>query len=395
MIFQTLDDKHMCPAVYADGQIIKENFPKQLSQTWCYSSFLRDMQVDYAQLYCEGKSLDEVCPENLRPRWDKVSLKLKAFLRSFQESKIDLQQHCFFDLVPQSFLLEFCEIKNDITNHVFQNFLRPKNYRFLLSLTKLIDDIKYRELNIDYELLEANMANYRIRQLKKKVEKNRFIKYNIFGTKTGRLTTTKDSFPILTLDKKYRSLLKPNNDWFIELDFNAAEIRTFLSLAGKPQPEDDIHAWLGKAAFNGECDREMIKKNVFAWLYNPSAKNEYLDKIFDKNKVILDHYANNIVVNPYERKINSDMHHALNYLIQSTTSDILLRRMIAISEKLKERKTFVAFSIHDSVILDFSDEDREILLSIIEEFSNTELGRFKANISVGKDFGNMRNLMVK
>ena len=255
MLFQILDDKRICPAVYVDGQIIKDELPKQLSQTWSYASYLDGMQIDYAQLYCGGKSIDEVCPGHLRTRWEKVSTRLKAFLRSFQQARIDLQQHCFFDLVPQSFLLEFCEIKNDITNHVFQNFLRPKNYRFLLSMTKLIDDIKHRELTIDYTLLEDNMASYRVRQLKKKIEKNRFIEYNVFGTKTGRLTTTKDSFPILTLDKKYRSLIKPSNNWFVELDFNAAEIRTFLSLAGKSQPDGDIHAWLGKVAFADKYDR--------------------------------------------------------------------------------------------------------------------------------------------
>ena len=108
----------------------------------------------------------------------------------------------------------------------------------------------------------------------------------------------------------------------------------------------------------------------------------------------MSHYANNVVENPYGRKIDSDMHHALNYLIQSTTSDVLLRRMIAISEKLKDRKTHVAFSIHDSIVLDLCNEDRDLLLEVIEEFSKTELGDFKVNVSVGKDFGNMKALNI-
>jgi len=355
---------------------------------------LKDAEVEYARLYCNGQTVDEVCPQHMRQRWDTMSSRLKAYLTSFQEAKIDLNQNCFFDLVPVNFLLEFCEIKNDITNHVFANFLRPKNYRFLLSLTKLVDDIKHQKLNLDLSILDKKMGNYRVRQIRKKLEANQFVSYNVFGTKTGRLTTTRDSFPILTLDKSFRSVLKPNNDWFIELDFNAAEIRTFLALADQKQPSIDIHNWLGENIFTAALDREAIKKNVFAWLYNPAAKNEDLDAIFDKKEVVAKFYHNGYIQNPFDRKIEADDHHSLNYLIQSTTSDILLRRMIAIAEKLKERKSYIAFSIHDSLIIDFSDEDKDLLLDVIKEFSNTELGDFKVNVSAGKDFGNLRTLAV-
>lgn len=394
MIFQTLDEKRMCPAIYVDGSVHRDSLPEGLTGTWGYSSFLDELDVEYASLYCNGKTIEEICPEDLRPRWDKVSKKLRAFLQSFTEAKINLKQNCFFDLVPESFLVEFCEIKNDITNYVLQNFLRPKNYRFLLSLTKLVDDIKHRNLNLDFSELEKNLVSYRARQFKKKIESNQHISYNVCGTKTGRLTTRRNSFPILTLDKNFRSVLKPNNDWFIELDFNAAEVRTFLALLDEPQPENDIHTWLGKVAFNDEFDRDLVKKNVFAWLYNPTAENVFLDKIFDKNKAVLKYYTAGFIENPYGRKIESDDHHALNYLIQSTTSDILLRRMVSLAEKLKGGKTYVAFSIHDSVVLDFCDQDRDILVELIKEFSKTELGNFKANVSVGRDFGNMKTLNI-
>ena len=394
MIFQVLDDKRFCPAVYANGEIIRDKFPKELDKTWGYSSFLKEEDVEYARLYCNGKNLGEVCPEDMLPRWELASTKLRAYLTSFQEAKIDLSQHCFFDLVPPNFLLEFCEIKNDITKHVFQNFLRPKNYRFLLSLTKLVEDIKHQKLNLDISSLDGQMGNYRVRQIRKKLESSRYVSYNVFGTKTGRLTTTSDSFPILTLDKNFRKVLKPNNDWLVELDFNAAEIRTFLALAGKEQPGIDIHRWLGDNIFSGNPDRDTIKKNVFAWLYNPAAKNTDLDKIFNKRHVVSKYYQNGAIQNPFDRKIEADDHHSLNYLIQSTTSDILLRRMIDIADLLKDRKSYVSFSVHDSLVIDFANEDKDLLPSIVEKFSNTELGLFKANISAGKDFGNLRILDI-
>ncbi len=90
-----------------------------------------------------------------------------------------------------------------------------------------------------------------------------YIKYNPFGTKTGRLTTQKNSFPILTMDKKFRKILKPQNKWFVEFDYNAAEIRVLLGLLGVDQPHIDIHDYNAYELFDGKLTREESKKRIF------------------------------------------------------------------------------------------------------------------------------------
>ena len=105
-------------------------------------------------------------------------------------------------------------------------------------------------------------------------------------------------------------------------------------------------------------------------------------------------YKDDIIETPYHRKIQADQHHALNYLIQSTASDLFLRRMLAVDKLLEGRKSYVAYCIHDSLVLDFSNDDREILMEIVERFSKTEIGDFKVNLSAGKDFGNMSSLHI-
>ena len=59
---------------------------------------------------------------------------------------------------------------------------------------------------------------------------------------------------------------------------------------------------------------------------------------------------------------------------------------------LEKRKSFTTAMIHDSMLIDFSREDKDILKELIKEFSNTDLGIFKVNCSVGNNFGNMRKL---
>ncbi len=396
MFFQTLDNKRECIGVYHDGNLnFGDKLPEGISKTWSYASFLRDREIGYGYLQCGGKSLDDVCPSNIKEDWEKINNKLKAYMRSLQLSKVCLEENCFYDLVPEKFLLQYCEIRNRITKHVFANFSPPKNLRFLTLLSEVVGDINDQKLNIDISGFRPLLADYKAREWRKKIKNiSPYIKYDIFGTKTGRLTTKKNSFPILTLAKEYRGIIKPHNDWLVEFDFNAAEIRTLLALSGKSQPEEDIHEWNAKNVYGGSTTRDKAKQRIFAWLYNPESKDSLSDRTYDRDKVLEDYWDGSHVRTYFDREIAADKHHALNYIIQSTTSDLFLDRVIDIFGLLEKRKSFVSFFIHDSLIIDFSDEDKELLAELKEIFSNTKLGKFKVNVSAGKNFGDMKWLKI-
>jgi DNA polymerase I-like protein with 3'-5' exonuclease and polymerase domains len=92
--------------------------------------------------------------------------------------------------------------------------------------------------------------------------------------------------------------------------------------------------------------------------------------------------------------IPSEERTALNYIIQSTCAENVLRQMIKVSNYLKGCKSYVAFPIHDSIVLDLSKEDKEKLPEIIDIFSNTALGKFMVNVRVGQNFGQLEKLGV-
>ena len=395
MIFQSLDDKIHCVGIYCDGKLIFDEIPDGLTMTWGYCPALNNIKndVEYLQLYCGGKTPSEVCPPHLKDDWDYIEGKLAAFHRSFKISGISLAEHCFYDLVPKRFLLEYCHLKNKICEHVLKNYKKPQNYDFLAELSFISSEIGSKSLNLHPDILKDDLQVTKVRNFwKKSLNMSRNVRYNIFGTRTGRLTTTKNSFPILTMDKDFRKVIRPQNDWFVELDFNAAELRTLLALSDKKQPNEDLHEWNRKNIFEGRGTREDAKKRIFAWLYNPASKDYLSARAYNRTGVIEKYWDGQKITTPFNREIEADRDHALNYIIQSTTSDLLLNQMIAIGKFLKDKDSHVSFCIHDNVVLDMTEEDCKKLPEIVRIFADTKLGKYKVNVRAGKNFGEMKEI---
>ena len=348
--------------------------------------------MEYANLYCQGKDLSQVCPSHLKKDWEQACNKLKAFIRSFELAKVPLGEVCFFDLVPERFIMEFCEIKNNICEHVFANFEKPKNYDFFKDLAEVVSHIRARQLKIVPSRLKKSLSEVETRNFYKKIiNLEPYIDYNMFGSVTGRLTTKPKSFPILTMHKKHRKVLEASNDWLVELDYNAAEIRTFLALAGKDPVEGDIHEWNRKNIFKDKYTRDECKKKFFQWFYG-SRKNKALEKHYDREIITQKFYDGKYINTIFDRRIECEEKKAFNYVIQSTTADLVLRQMIKIHKALEGRKSEIALCLHDSVVIDLSDEDKHLLPDLIQTFSETILGPLRANVTAGRNFGKMKEL---
>ena len=391
MLFQTLDNKRECYAVFCEETLYHYPNNLDLTRTWAYTPHYKSRQIEYAQIWALGASLDDACPEHLKDQWLAINKKAKAFITSFHESKVNLDDVCFYDSVPRKFLLQYNSLKNEITNYVFEHYKKPKNYDFLSDLIVFLNKISKQELNLRIKNLD--FINPKVRASFSKVkDSNKHVVYTPWITATGRLSTTQKSFPILNLNKELRSVILPQNDLFVELDYNSAELRTFLGLLDREQPDDDLHDWIRKNIFKDRFSREETKRKVFAWLYNPKASNKKLNAYFDRDLLLQKYYVDGHIYTPYHRKIKVDEAKALNYAIQSTASDLFLTAAMKIDNMLGEKRSFISFCVHDSLVIDFAKEDKPLIESLISEFSKNVFGEFKTNLSIGKDYGNMRQL---
>ena len=397
MYFQSIDDKNECIGIYSGAECKFENIDfSSLTKTWKPTqNLLEHDHIEYAFLYSEGKAISEMCPEYMRHEWDEVSKRMSAFLKSLSIAKVDLDKNCFFDLVPLKDISNFLEMKNRVTKYVFDNYKKPETYEHLLTVSKMVESIKHHTVRVDMRSIRADSYKEKVMRFMKSLNSTKMnVSYNIFGTKTGRLTVNKGFFPVLTLDKELRKYIVPENDLFVEIDMNGAEIRTLIALLGLDQPQLDIHEWNAKNVYNN-ISRDEAKKRFFAWLYNPASNDSVSSNTFDRDIIKNKFWNGKAVRTPFKREIDSDEYHCVNYTLQSTSNDVCLEQATKIYKLLSGMKSRIAFLMHDSIVLDFSADEKSKLSQIINTFSETRLGKYGINVSIGKNFGDLKELEWK
>jgi hypothetical protein len=393
MLFQTFDDKQDCFMVFKGGKFHSSITPN-CTQTWSYASYLCDTEIEYASLYVLGKSLESLCSKGQHEVYKETEAKLKAVVKSCEETGLDLNNMCMYEVIPRHILKNWAILKNEICESIFKNYKKPTNYDQLLKINKVIADIKQNKLNLDLsKLLQITIQDKNTFKL---ISENKpYIDYDMFKTVTGRLSTKKGSFPVMTLARKYRNILIPNNDWLFEMDFNACELRVALALLEYEQPEEDLHDWNLKHVFKRAKSRDNAKKRIFSWLYNPNSDDDAISKIYDREKLKTLYFKDNKVITPFGREIECDENHAVNYLIQSTAADLVFEQMYKVWEFLRSKKSFIKFCNHDSVMIDLHTEQEYDFHQIKELFSNTRFGKFKVNCLGGKNWAEMKDLYIK
>jgi len=395
LLFQILDHKKDCVGYFAENGLNPRSTMPTAGETWEYSSHLPGGQYEIGRIYSHGASLTDVCPEDLKTDWAKIKKTLKSCLKAFDTSRLSLNENCFYDVLPEYFLFEYLNTKNKITQHVLETHPRPQNYDFMYNLVEMISEIKSHPLNIDVNPIKHLLSSVRGQNFHRTLQSIKPVcDYNPWGTVTGRLATNPHTFPILTMNKEFRACVRPANDWLLELDFNAAELRVLLALAGAQQPTNDIHRWNVKHVFDSKLTREEAKTKTFAWLYSQRS-NKDLERLYNKNLVKNKYWDGFKIETDYGRIMEDvDEHHALNYIVQSTTIDMVHEQAYKVYELLKGMKSRISFLIHDAVYIDLAEEDRYEILNLLDTFKQTRYGRFKVNVSAGKNLGTMKDLKL-
>jgi hypothetical protein len=197
--------------------------------------------------------------------------------------------------------------------------------------------------------------------------------YNLYTT-TSRPSNTFNSvnFAALNKDDGERMCYMPENDMFIEMDFQGYHPRLIGELIGFDFPKDkNTYDVLGELL---GVDKQEAKELTFKQLYG-GVWSEYQYKPFFKNVNMFiddmwDTYqysksyttTNKIFLNTTEITPAK----LFNYVIQSTETSTNVMLLEKVLDYLKGKKTKIVLYTYDAFLFDYSKEDEDILQDIVD-----------------------------
>jgi len=243
--------------------------------------------------------------------------------------------------------------------------------------------IEYYKDKIDHP--EFNISSSRI-----------YTQYNLYTT-TSRPSNTFNNinFAALNKDNGERKCYKPENDVFIEIDFQGYHPRLIGELVEFEFPKDkNTYEYLGEIL---GVSKQEAKELTFKQLYG-GVWNEYQNKPFFKQvnmfiDSIWDTYqygnsyssANKIFIRGDENIARNKL---FNYIVQSyeTSTNVQLLRSVLDYLDLENKKTKLVLYTYDAFLFDYSKEDGNIISDL------TKILEYPVSIKQGKSYHGLINL---
>jgi hypothetical protein len=298
-------------------------------------------------------------------------------------------------LIPISKHYEMCETLFDmalpiikqytLSNTTFQfNNFRTANVFYNIE----INGIKV-DKNCFIEHYNGKLTNPQFNLSRSKI----YTQYNLYTT-TSRPSNTFNSvnFAALNKDSGERMCYRPENDKFIEIDFQGYHPRLIGELVGFDFPKDkNTYDVLGELL---GVDRQAAKELTFKQLYG-GVWSEYRDKPFFKDVLkytddIWDTYqygkrlvTENKIFIPDVEMTRSKL---FNYVIQSKETSTNVDLLKLVFDLLKGKKTKLVLYTYDAFLFDYSKEDGDLIQEVINILD------YPVSIKQGKTYHGLEKL---
>lgn len=230
-----------------------------------------------------------------------------------------------------------------------------------------------------------------------------YTQYNLYNI-TARPTNAFNGINFLALNKENhsRKCFIPENDYFVEFDFDGYHIRLIANLIKYQLPEDaSVHTYFGKQYFDKEVlteeeykeAKQITFQNIYGGIKEEYAHipfyralNAYLDDLWDTYQ-----YGNGVVLPTGKTlQLSEDMYplKLFNYTIQNLETKTNVELLAPIVEMLREKQSKIKLIVYDSFLLDFSMEDgKEILLDIVNFLKEKN---YIVKAKYGKDYNSLQ-----
>jgi hypothetical protein len=215
-----------------------------------------------------------------------------------------------------------------------------------------------------------------------------YSQYNLY-TLTGRPSNTYNSINFAALNKNdgERLCYIPENDMFVEFDFNSYHPRLIGELIGHPLNISNIYEYL-------QIDKPTMFKNLYGGIYDDNLKHPYFKKIQEFTDKIWDYYIKNgnyeTLLRKYSEGFIESKLKLFNYIIQSLETHTNVNIILNILDYLKDKQTKIILYTYDSILLDFSRKDGDETIKQIKQ-----LMKYPVKIKSGSNLHNLIEIGIE
>lgn len=216
--------------------------------------------------------------------------------------------------------------------------------------------------------------------------------YNLYNI-TSRPTNAFNSINFLAFNKENgsRTAFIPENDAFVEFDFDGYHIRLVANLMNLELPQDQsVHEYLGKQYFSKDEltpeEYQESKKITFRQMYN-GVEDEFKHITLFKyiaefvEAMWKEYQRQGFTSLPNGREIiqeNPNPQKLFNYYIQCLETVNNVKKLDILKYYLKDKQSKVLLVVYDSILIDYSVEDGKSTLSDIKNILEADRYRVKA-----------------
>jgi len=299
-------------------------------------------------------------------------------------------------LIPISKHYEMCETIFDMSLPIIKQYtLSNVTFQFNNFRTaNIFYNIETNGIKVDkncfIEHYQGKLTNPQFNLSRSKI----YTQYNLYTT-TSRPSNTFNSinFAALNKDDGERACFKPENDKFIELDFQGYHPRLIGEMIGFDFPKDkNTYDVLGELL---GVSRQEAKELTFKQLYG-GVWSEYQNKPFFKDVIkytddMWDTYQygrsikcdNKIFIRDDENITRTKL---FNYIVQSKETSTNVDLLKLVFDKLKDKKTKLVLYTYDAFLFDYSNEDKRLIQEIVNILD------YPVNIKQGKTYHGLEKL---
>jgi len=302
-------------------------------------------------------------------------------------------------LIPLSKLYESSEKVFDKVKHVI-DFEIPECFEFYNSTaTNVFFLLEQSGLGIYYDnfvkMFKPRDPLFNI------VDNTVLTSYNLYNV-TSRPTNAFNSvnFAAIPKSEEHRKAFRPQNDYFVEFDFDGYHLRLLCDEIDYPLTDESAHKQLARQYFNksdiNEDEYQEAKQINFHAIYGKIPEKWAQLEIFTK----IDSFIRDLwrryeddgkILAPISRKVfdrglkDMNPQKLMNYVMQSleTSRNILILKDIL--KYLKDKRTKVVLYTYDALLFDFSKEDGKNTLEDIQKILESN-EKYPVKFKYSKDF---------